>query len=186
MRTKLTTDALDARKSASEAIRAHKAPIIGCLDNIRSLYNVGSMFRTADGAGIESLLLLGFTPQPPRKEISKTALGSVDTVPWRHCTSTEELYAIVKERGATLCVLEQTSDSIPHSALRPEHFPLFLVVGNELTGVRHELVEIADVALEIPMFGEKHSLNAAVAFGIGVYEALRVWRNFPVPSQSLR
>jgi tRNA G18 (ribose-2'-O)-methylase SpoU len=181
MRTKLTTDDLDARKTTGKAFLSSKVPIIGCLDNVRSLYNVGSMFRTADAVGMTKLILAGYTPAPPRKEIVKTALGATETVTWEKHDSVADVLSAVRDMGATLCVLEQTSDSIPYTALTGEHFPLCIVVGNELTGVRSDLVGQADVAIEIPMLGAKHSLNAAVAFGIAAFEALRIWRGAGSP-----
>jgi 23S rRNA (guanosine2251-2'-O)-methyltransferase len=152
-----------------------RAPIIGLLDNIRSLYNVGSMFRTADGVFLQELILTGYTPHPPRKEIEKTALGATASVPHRYIRDPMEAVAAVRESGARLCVLEQTTASIPCSAVEPAMFPLCVVVGNELTGVSPALVSAADFAIEIPMHGTKHSLNAAVAFGIAVFELRKIW-----------
>ncbi len=159
-----------------EAINSARTPVIGLLDNIRSLYNVGSMFRTADGAALQSLYLCGYTPSPPRKEIDKTALGSTETVPWKKFPSALEGARHAKSIGARVLVLEHTTDSRPYFEIDPAGFPVCLVVGNELVGVSPEVIQIADGALEIPMFGFKQSLNAAVAFGIAVFELTRIAR----------
>jgi 23S rRNA (guanosine2251-2'-O)-methyltransferase len=151
-----------------------RLPVYGLLDNIRSLYNVGSMFRTADAAGVRHLYLCGYTPAPPKKEIAKTALGAVDTVPWSHHRDPLDAIRDLKSRGVRLCVLEQTTSAASVYELAPRDFPLCIVVGNELTGVSPEIIAEADMAIEIPMLGMKHSLNAAVAFGVAMFECVRV------------
>jgi len=152
-------------------------PIFGLLDNIRSLYNVGSIFRTSDGALVQRLYLCGYTPAPPRKEIEKTALGATETVPWEyHQTPLAGLDA-TRKSGAKICVLEHTTASVPYYNIQMDDFPICLVVGNEITGVSPEVIAAADMALEIPMFGTKQSLNAAVAYGIAVFELVRIFRN---------
>jgi tRNA G18 (ribose-2'-O)-methylase SpoU len=143
------------------------------------MYNVGSIFRTSDGARINELILTGFTPHPPRKEISKTALGAVDTVPWSYMKDPLEAIARLKGEGVRICLVEQTDGSRPHTSVQPEEFPLCLLIGNELTGISPALVEVADTAIEIPMFGAKQSLNAAVAYGIAVFEMIRVLHRHP-------
>lgn len=180
---KLDHDQISARRLAGDAIhRAPRFPITVLLDNIRSMYNVGSIFRTSDGARIQELILTGFTPHPPRKEISKTALGAVDTVPWSYVQDPLEAIARLKKDGVKICLLEQTNGIRPHTSVQPEEFPLCLLIGNELTGVSSALVEAADMAIEIPMFGAKQSLNAAVAYGIAVFEMVRVLQNHPPTS----
>lgn len=153
-----------------------RTPVIGLLDNIRSLYNVGSIFRTSDGARAEALFLAGYTPRPPRKEIDKTALGATQTVPWQYFTHPVEAALEAKRRGARICILEHTTCSKPYFAIRKEDFPICLVVGNELAGVSSALIGQADMAIEIPMIGVKQSLNASVAYGIALFEMLRVWQ----------
>ncbi len=165
-----------SRLRREEARTAPRAPIYALLDNIRSLYNVGSIFRTSDGAFISGLFLCGFTPHPPRREIEKTALGATETVPWEYMRDPLQAVARMKHEGVRVCVLEHTDVSIPCDAIRPEQFPLCLIVGNELTGVSAPLLDAADVAVEIPMFGMKQSLNAAVAYGIAVFELARIAR----------
>jgi tRNA G18 (ribose-2'-O)-methylase SpoU len=156
---------------------ARRAPIFGLLDNVRSLYNVGSIFRTSDGALVSHLFLTGFTPSPPRKEIDKTALGATKTVPWSHHADPLEAVQTARQRGARICVLEHTSRSIPYFELSATDFPLCLVVGNELTGVSDHLIRAADIAIEIPMVGTKQSLNAAVAFGIALFDMVRILKD---------
>lgn len=168
---KPTPEGFAGRKPGFDADRT---PVYALLDSIRSLYNVGSMFRTADGARLAGLFLCGFTPYPPRKEIEKTALGATETVPWEHHRDSREAVARIRELGAGICVLEVTQEARPYTALTPADFPLCLVVGNELTGVSPALLAEADMSIRIPMLGAKNSLNAAVAFGIAAYECLRV------------
>jgi 23S rRNA (guanosine2251-2'-O)-methyltransferase len=144
------------------------------LDNIRSLYNVGSMFRTSDGALLSKLYLTGYTPFPPRKEIDKTALGSTQTVPWEYFRNPLDAISHLKELGVRVCVLEQTTHSQPYHSLTPADFPLCLVVGNEITGVSPAVIAAADSAMEIPMYGSKQSLNAAVAYGIALFELVKI------------
>ena len=167
------------RLGPGEVENAPRLPVFGLLDNIRSLYNVGSIFRSSDGAFLSHLFLTGYTPHPPRKEINKTALGATKTIPWSYHRDPMEAVADARARGARICVLEHTSGSIPYYEVKPEWFPVCLVIGNELTGVSPELIAAADVALEIPMFGTKQSLNAAVAFGIAVFELGRIFRKVP-------
>ena len=154
---------------------AKRMPIYGMLDNIRSLYNVGSMFRTSDGALITKLYLCGYTPHPPRKEIEKTALGATKSIPWEYHANTLDAVAAVKNKGIKLCVLEQTTKSLSYIGVSTSDFPICLIVGNEITGVSSEVVAAADMAIEIPMYGTKQSLNAAVAYGIALFELVRIW-----------
>jgi 23S rRNA (guanosine2251-2'-O)-methyltransferase len=174
---KLRTEEITARRVPKEDLpNADRIPIIGMLDNIRSLYNVGSIFRTSDGALIRHLYLTGYTPRPPRQEIEKTALGATNTVPWSHFSNPLDAVREAREAGARICVLEQTTGSIPYYRVTPSDFPICLVVGNELAGISPAVVAASDMALEIPMFGTKHSLNAAVAYGIAVFELVRIWK----------
>ena len=174
---KLTHEEISARRVRPEAVPgAPRAPIIGLLDNIRSLYNVGSIFRSSDGAFIQELLLTGYTPRPPRPEIDKTALGATETVPWAYYRNPLDAVAAAREKGAKICVLEQTTRSRPYYTLTRAEFPICIIVGNELTGISPELVESADLAVEIPMFGTKQSLNAAVAFSVAVFDLVRIWQ----------
>jgi len=175
---KLTHQEISASRIPREqAGIAPRHPIFAILDNVRSLYNVGSMFRTADGAWISELLLSGYTPHPPRKEIEKTALGTTSTVPWRHLRDPAAVIKTVRNEGARICLLEHTTGSLSYDRLAKRDFPICLVVGNELTGVSPEYIAAADMAIEIPMYGTKQSLNAAVAFGIAVFEMVRILKS---------
>jgi tRNA G18 (ribose-2'-O)-methylase SpoU len=182
---KLRIHEIGAQRQTPESLPAAvRLPVIAVLDNIRSLYNVGSMFRTADGALLDALYLSGYTPRPPRKEIDKTALGATHSVPWQYFSDPLCAVASARERGAKVCVLEQTTSSRAYHTVKREEFPICLVVGNELTGVSEGILAAADFAIEIPMFGIKHSLNAAVAFGVAVFELSRIWRSTqPVPGE---
>lgn len=175
---KLTHDEISKLRFTPKALeREQRFPITVLLDNVRSLYNVGSIFRTSDGARISRLILTGFTPCPPRKEIEKTALGATSTVPWEYIKSPLDATRKLQSQGIRICVLEHTSASVPYDSLTRKDFPICLVVGNEITGVSDEIIQNADMAIDIPMFGMKQSLNVAVAYGITVFELLRVWKN---------
>jgi len=161
------------RLTAEEAKTTPRHPVIILLDNIRSLYNVGSIFRICDAVRAEKLILTGYTPHPPRKELEKTALGAIDSVPWEYVKNPVDAVNALKKTGVTIAALEQTDGSIPYDNISSKNIPLCIIIGNEISGVRSELVEIADIALEIPMYGVKHSLNAAVACGIAAFEAVK-------------
>lgn len=169
---KLTFEEITARRlSPGELREMERFPIYALLDNIRSLYNVGSIFRTSDAVRLKKLYLTGITGHPPRREINKTALGAVETVPWQYEENPLPILETLKEEGVRIIVLEHTSRSRPFNEIKYQ-FPLCLVVGNEVFGVREEIVELADQAIEIPMFGTKQSLNVTIAYGIAVYEIL--------------
>ncbi|MBN1419768.1 MAG: TrmH family RNA methyltransferase [Planctomycetes bacterium] len=146
--------------------------IYAICDNIRSLYNVGSIFRTADGAGVRMLYLCGMTGHPPRPEISKTALGAEMYVPWEYHPDPSVPIAILKRQGVPILVLEHTTESVPYDAPPPRP-PVAIVVGHEVDGVSPAVTALADGAIEIPMRGRKESLNVAVAFGIVAYAIAR-------------
>lgn len=172
MMKKLALEEIGRRRlSAEQARQAPRFPIMALLDNIRSLYNVGSIFRTADATRLEKLYLCGITGRPPRKEIDKTALGAAETVPWEYHPNPAEVLQGLKARGVAIVALEHTNESRPHWEIEFP-FPCCLVIGNEVWGIQEEVLQYADAAIEIPMFGAKHSLNASVAFGIAVYEML--------------
>ncbi len=174
---KLTHDEIARKRLTLEEVStARRIPVAALLDNVRSLYNVGSIFRTSDGAMIEKLVLTGFTPHPPRKEIEKTALGATRSVPWEYHKDPVEALTQFKDLGWKICCLELTDESIPYYDVEPSDFPLCLVVGNEIVGVSSELMKHCDRAIEIPMFGIKQSLNVAVAYGVAVFELARIWR----------
>lgn len=148
-------------------------PLVIVVDNVRSLYNVGSIFRTCDAALVRKLYLCGYTPYPPRKEISKTSLSATESVPWEYAYDITDVLRRLKDEGLTIAALEHTTDSISCDDLRVEHFPLAVVVGNEVAGVSNEVLPFCDLAIEIPMHGVKQSLNVAVATGVLCYACLR-------------
>lgn len=170
---KLTINEIgEMRLRPHAARRADRFPIYVLLDNIRSLYNVGAIFRTADAIRVEKLLLCGITGKPPRREIDKTALGATDTVPWEYHQDGVAAAKALKAQGIPIIALEHTSESQPHWDT-DYPFPCCLVIGNEVWGIQDELLAIADMAVELPMYGAKHSLNASVAFGILGYDVLQ-------------
>lgn len=154
---------------------ANKLPVCVLLDSIRSSYNVGSIFRTSDGAMIERLYLCGYTPYPPKKEVLKTALGSTESVEWEYAEDPKEVILSLKEKGYKICALELTDSSKAHYELEKSDIPLCLLIGNEITGVSQELIDLCDVSIEIPQYGIKQSLNVAVAYGIAVFELRKIF-----------
>ena len=164
------------RPSIDEAKALPKHPITVILDDVRSVYNVGSIFRTSDAARIESVMISGITATPDNRGLHKTALGAQDSVPWRYVAQAEDAIAELISRGYTLCALEITDSPTITTALPRSAFPVALVVGNELTGVNESVLSKADFALEIPQYGIKQSLNVAVAYGIAIYDLIRIWR----------
>jgi len=165
------------RISTSEFIEAEKTPLIIVLDNIRSLNNVGSVFRTADAFRIEKIFLCGITPQPPHRDIHKTALGATETVAWAYAVDTLELVQSLRSSGVKCFAIEQTENSIPLDKFQPEkknHYAL--IFGNEVDGVKQEVIDVCDGVIEIPQIGTKHSLNISVCNGIviwGLYSKMK-------------
>lgn len=143
------------------------------LDDIRSMENVGSIFRTADAAGVKKIYLCGITPRPPRKEIDKAALGAVDFVEWEYCKDIKSLIAKLRSEETKIIALEQDPRAIQYSLfdIHPSN-NVALIVGNEVSGVRKEILDLCDVVVEIPMHGQKNSLNVAVATGIILYKII--------------
>jgi tRNA G18 (ribose-2'-O)-methylase SpoU len=171
---KLTHGEIKASRKDLSVINTYKRnPIYAICDNIRSIFNVGAIFRASDGAFIEKLYLTGYTPYPPRKEIEKVALGATLSVPWEYRKDPVEVVKELKEQGVKICVLEITDQKNLLWNYKENDFPVCLVVGNEITGVCKEILDIADVSIEIPMLGMKQSLNVSVSYGIAVYELVR-------------
>ena len=183
--SQLTTPEMDrAKKNIFEltncSLRQYKEreklPLCVLLDNVRSMYNVGAIFRTADAFLIREVILAGISGCPPHPEISKTALGAEESVEWRHV---EESFAEVMklhEEGWKICVLEQTHNSVPLQEFSPtDDNKYLLVVGNEVNGVDQLIVDIADIVLEIPQAGVKHSLNVSVSAGIALWQFVSGW-----------
>jgi tRNA G18 (ribose-2'-O)-methylase SpoU len=145
------------------------------LDNVRSLYNVGSFFRTGDAAGITKLYLAGITGHPPKRAISKTALGAEETVPWEHAWDPLPLLQYAREQGREIAAIETSLHAVDLYEWRPR-FPVCVIFGHEVDGIRPEVSQFADTHVRIPMLGMKHSLNVATAGGIVIYELLRKYR----------
>ena len=161
------------RESVEEFKNKKKIPLVLVLDNVRSLNNVGSVFRTADAFMVEKVYLCGITGQPPHRDIEKTALGATESVAWEHVPDTLELVKQLQADGYHICAVEQAENSTMLNDFRPEPGqPYALVLGNEVMGVAQEVVSISEVVLEIPQFGTKHSLNISVAAGVVVWDFL--------------
>ncbi len=155
------------RPSAEEAVRLPKIPVAVVLDNVRSMNNVGSFFRTCDAFGVAELMLCGITGTPPNREIHKTALGAEDTVAWKYFRDAEEAVAELHEAGYTLLAVEQVEGARLLDTFVPEPGMKYaLVFGNEVDGVQQRVADRCDDALEIPQVGTKHSLNVSVSGGV--------------------
>ncbi len=166
----------DIKRSTLEELHTvRKLPVYVLLNSIRSTYNVGSIFRTSDGAMIEKLYLCGYTPHPPKKEILKTALGSTESVNWEYVKDPAEVITKLKSEGVKICALELTTESKVYYAGSNYNFPLCLIVGNEISGVSQELLDVCDFSIEIPQYGIKQSLNVSVAYGIAIFELRKIF-----------
>jgi 23S rRNA (guanosine2251-2'-O)-methyltransferase len=161
------------RLSSDEFKATEKNKIILVLDNIRSLNNVGSAFRTSDAFLIESIYLCGVTGIPPKPEIEKTALGATETVDWKYFKTTQEAIDDLKSKGYYIASIEQAKKSIMLNRFQKPNKPLALVFGNEVYGVEQEIINQSDACIEIPQFGSKHSFNVSVSMGIVLWEMLR-------------
>lgn len=159
------------RMSVSEFKTVEKLPVCIVLDNVRSLHNVGSAFRTADAFRIEKIYLTGITGVPPHREIHKTALGATESVAWEYAEQTAAAVNTLKDSGYTIVVVEQTTASVPLHTFKPDPSKKYaLVFGNEVNGVSEEAIALAHTALEIPQAGTKHSLNISVCVGIVAWQ----------------
>lgn len=159
-----------ARVSVEEFKAGAKLPLTVVVDNVRSLNNIGSIFRTCDGFGVERIILCGISATPPSPEIHKTALGAEMSMAWEYTQTTIEAVDRLKSEGVTVCCLEQVMDSVPLQDYAPKPGQKYaLVVGNEVDGVDQAVVDAADACLEIPQVGTKHSLNVAVSAGIAIW-----------------
>ncbi|WP_240976007.1 RNA methyltransferase [Chitinophaga fulva] len=167
---KLSMDEL-GRKTVDEFKAADKTPVVLVLDNVRSMHNVGSVFRTADAFLIQGIVLCGYTPVPPHRDINKTALGATETVDWQYFPTTMEAVQALKNAGYLIMTIEQASGSVMLDAFTPPaNQPVALVFGNEVSGVDGEVMKAADGCIEIPQSGMKHSLNISVSTGIVVWD----------------
>ncbi len=166
------------RISIEQFKEADKLPITILLDNVRSLHNVGSAFRTADAFRMEKIILTGITGTPPHREIHKTALGATESVTWEYIEKPEEAVIMLKENGYTIIIVEQTSESTKlHDFIPDPEKKYCLVFGNEVHGVSEQVISHADVALEVPQSGTKHSLNISVCLGIVMWEFFKKLSN---------
>ena len=161
------------RKSLEEAKASEKTPIVVILENIRSAYNVGSVFRTADAFLLEAIYICGYTAVPPHKEIRKTALGAEESVHWKHFSTIDQAITELKEAGYKLFAVEQAEHSFPLQQVVYEGEKLAVVFGNEVSGVEVNTIAQCDGCIEIPQLGMKHSLNVSVAAGVVLWELVR-------------
>jgi len=167
---KLKNSELD-RLSIKEFKQSKKTPLIVILDNIRSLNNIGSVFRTSDAFLIEKIYLCGITAKPPHKDIHKTALGSTDTVAWEHVGNTISLVNKLKAEGVKVISIEQAENATMLNDFRPEASTTYAIVfGNEVKGVQQDVVDASDLVIEIPQYGTKHSLNISVSAGVVIWD----------------
>lgn len=172
MNEKLSMNDL-GRLSSDEFKATQKNKIILVLDNIRSLNNVGSAFRTSDAFLIETIYLCGVTGTPPKPEIEKTALGATETVSWNYFKTTQEAIDDLKSKGYFIASIEQAKNSVMLNKFQKPNKPLALVFGNEVYGVEQEIINQSHACIEIPQFGTKHSFNVSVSMGIVLWEMLR-------------
>jgi tRNA G18 (ribose-2'-O)-methylase SpoU len=163
------------RASLAEGYEGLHLPAVVLLDNVRSMYNVGAFFRAADGAGLEKVCLCGITAHPPKKAISKTALGAEEVVAWEHDWDAIQMTERLRSGGYEIAAIETSLHSVDLFEWQPK-FPVCVAFGNEVEGLRPELLEMADTHVRIPMLGKKTSLNVATAAGIVLYELLRKYR----------
>lgn len=161
--------------AASELYSGLRLPVVILLDNVRSMYNVGAFFRTADGAAIERLLLSGITARPPKNAITKTALGAETRVPWQSVADAYETINALHSAGYEIAAIETSNRALDLFDWRPK-FPVCVVFGHEVDGLSPVLLELCDTHVRIPMLGLKHSLNVASAGAIVMYELLRKYR----------
>ena len=161
------------RKSVEDFKLADKKPLVVVMDNIRSMHNVGSVFRTADAFLISGICLCGFTPQPPHRDIHKTALGATDSVDWLYYEHTVDAVLALKARGYKVLAIEQTEGSIMLDEYVDKQMQTAFVFGNEVDGVSDEVIQVCDGVIEIPQWGMKHSLNISVAAAVVLWEFVR-------------
>ncbi|MDD2794157.1 MAG: RNA methyltransferase [Sediminibacterium sp.] len=159
------------RKSVEAFKQAGKTPLVLVLDNIRSMHNVGSIFRSADAFLIEAIYLCGYTPRPPHRDINKTALGATETVTWKYADTTVAALAELKKEGYMIYGVEQAEGSISLEQFSLRDAKTALVLGNEVEGVSDDALALCDGCIEIPQMGSKHSLNVSVAAGIVLWKA---------------
>ncbi|MBT8271019.1 MAG: RNA methyltransferase [Flavobacteriaceae bacterium] len=173
---KLKMSELD-RMSVDEFKSAEKTPIIVILDNVRSLNNVGALFRTCDAFRIKKVILCGITATPPHKEIQKTALGSTLSVDWEYFESTQDVVKDLKSNGIKIIAVEQTENATSLEKFKPESNTVYAVIfGHEVNGIAQQVLDICDHWIEIPQYGTKHSLNISVSAGIVIWDLFKSLR----------
>lgn len=172
MKKKLVTEM--GRIGRDEFLNSDKLPLTIVLDNIRSLHNVGSVFRTSDAFRVERVLLCGITAVPPSSDIHKTALGAEDVVPWQYFVDTMQAVDELRLQGYEIFAIEQVQESIPLQSFVVENNRRYAVIlGNEVKGVQQQVVDACNGSIEIPQFGTKHSLNVSVTAGMVIWEFAR-------------
>ena len=177
-RIKRCNDELKAdRPTIGEVEFIPRIPIYILVENVRSVHNVGSIFRSADGFGAEKIYLTGYTAHPPREDLHKTALGAEDAVPWEYYENPLDAAEVIKKQGIPLILIEQTKQSKSMYEIEWK-FPLCFIVGNEVNGVSEELSNMVNIHVELPMRGVKQSLNVSVAAGVVGYEFARYYSQY--------
>jgi 23S rRNA (guanosine2251-2'-O)-methyltransferase len=167
---KLKLDELN-RATVEEFKAQDKLPVAVVLDNVRSMHNIGSVFRTSDGFAVEQLVLCGISAQPPHREIEKTALGATQSVNWSHFADAVEAITHLRNQGYKIIAIEQAENSIMLNNFKPETNEKYaLIFGNEVNGVSDEVMQKIDACIEIPQFGTKHSFNIVVSAGIVLWD----------------
>src|SRR3954467_4872538 len=161
------------RKSVEEFRQSDKIPIIAVLENVRSAYNVGSVFRTADAFLIEAIYICGYSAKPPHKEIKKTALGAEETVHWKHFKNAGEAISELRNEQYKIFAVEQVENSVSLERFIAGPGKVAVIFGNEVTGVEQSTIQLCDGCIEIPQLGMKHSLNIATAAGVVLWELVR-------------
>ncbi len=161
------------RKTTEEFKNASKIPLVLVLDNVRSMNNIGSVFRTADAFLLQGIYLCGVTATPPHREIQKTALGATESVNWKHFPTTIDAVNDLKKDGFTVYAVEQAENSTMLDKLNLTDKKIALVFGNEVSGVEQSVIDVCAACIEIPQYGTKHSINLAVSVGIVVWEVVR-------------
>lgn len=178
---KLKTDEL-RRVGIEDFKKQDKLPLVVILDNVRSMHNIGSIFRTSDGFAIEKIYLCGITAQPPHREIEKTALGATQSINWAYAFSVSDTIHELKSAGYTIIAIEQAENSIMLNEYQPENSEKYaLIFGNEVNGVSDEAMKLIDTCIEIPQFGTKHSFNIVVSAGIVLWDFFAKLK--PVPEK---
>ncbi len=167
------------RKSVDEFKKTDKIPVVVILDNIRSMNNVGSVFRTSDAFLIEKIFLCGITAKPPHNDIRKTALGATESVSWEYYNNTEDAISCLKSENYIVASIEQAEDSIMLQDFKVDASKKYaLILGNEVKGVQQSIVDISDYCIEIPQEGTKHSLNISVSAGVVLWDFYRKLKSF--------